>query len=94
MLVILGIDPFLFLRDERPVAARADHFLAILGWNNPEEDHMTMGADQPDHPGAPVRRNGLRLLRPPKRGQDSVSEAQKVRTPISYAGACCSRQSR
>jgi hypothetical protein len=53
VLLILGIDPFLFLRDEWPVAVRADHFFAILGWNNPEEDYMTVRADQPDHPGAP-----------------------------------------
>jgi hypothetical protein len=53
VLLIFGIDPFLFLGDERPPAVRADHLLAILGWNHPEEDHLAMRAGKADHPVAP-----------------------------------------
>jgi hypothetical protein len=52
LLFVLGIDPFLFLGNEWPVAARTDDLFGILSRDNPEKDHVTVRTDEPDHLGA------------------------------------------
>ncbi len=96
LLLVLGVDPFLVLRNERPGAARTDDLFAVLGRDNPEKDHVTVRTDEPDHLGARRSAGPLETPTPADAtGEDSFFGMQKGRRSLFVRiDACGARENR